>query len=111
VSTIPEITPPEAQLRHADGAFLLDVRESDEWAAGRANGAHHIRLSELPDRLEELPDNQDILCVCRSGGRSLRAAEFLASAGFSAANVAGGMRAWADAGLELTADGAEPTII
>jgi rhodanese-related sulfurtransferase len=90
----------------ASGAFLLDVREDDEWDAGHAPTANHIPLSDVPDHLADLPQDRQILCVCRSGGRSNRAAAYLADRGFATANVAGGMQAWAAAGLELV--GASP---
>ena len=111
MSAIPEITPLEAVQRQSAGALLLDVREDDEWSAGRAEGALHIRLSELPDHLEKLPTDREILCVCRVGGRSLRAAEFLHEAGFAVANISGGMQAWASLGLSLIGDGNEPAVI
>jgi rhodanese-related sulfurtransferase len=110
-----------AELRNVDvnealdlssrGALLLDVREDDEWRSGRAPGAVHIPLAELPDQLEELPRDHVIVCVCRSGGRSARAAQFLIEQGFEAVNLAGGMQAWAAANEDLVADHGEPSII
>ena len=52
------------------GAYLLDVREDDEWAAGHAPGAHHLPMMEIPARMAEIPDDTDVVVVCRSGGRS-----------------------------------------
>jgi rhodanese-related sulfurtransferase len=92
------------------GAVMLDVRENDEWAAGRAPLAVHIPLSDLPDHLEDLPLDRVVVCVCRSGGRSLRAAHFLTEHGFEAANLDGGMIAWAEQGQALVSDGAAPVI-
>jgi rhodanese-related sulfurtransferase len=94
----------------ANGAVLVDVREDDEWRAGHSALAIHIPLAELPDHLEELPRDQLIVCVCRSGHRSLRAANFLAEGGFAAANLEGGMTAWDLAGEPLVADSGEPSI-
>lgn len=94
-----------------DQAVIVDVRETDEYAAGHAPGAVHIPLGELPSRLDELPEVDDTLpIVCRSGGRSGQAVQWLAMQGFDVANVEGGMRAWHAAGKALAADG-EPRII
>ena len=87
-----------------DHALVLDVREQDEWDAGHAPGAVHIPLSDLPSRLGDLPDDTETLAVvCRSGGRSNRAAAWLTQQGFDVANVDGGMRAWHGAGKPLVA--------
>ena len=90
----------------ADDAVLLDVREQDEWDAGHAPGAVHIPLSDLPARLDELPDTDaaTLAVTCRAGGRSARAVAWLSQQGFDVANVDGGMKAWEAAGKPLTAD-------
>ena len=94
-----------------DGAWLLDVREDDEWAAGHAPGARHVPLGELSARAAEVPQDQAIYVICRSGVRSGRAAQALAAAGWEAINVAGGMQDWAAAGRPMTTDsGAEPFV-
>jgi rhodanese-related sulfurtransferase len=106
-----EIDPEEAVARIADGSFLLDVREPDEWEAGHAPQAHHIPLGELEARWNELPSDQEVICVCRGGGRSARAAAALASVGLTTVNLAGGMRAWDEANLPVVAaDGAGSVI-
>ena len=93
------------------GAFLLDVREDDEWAAGYAPGARHIPLGELGARTAEIPQDQVVYVICRSGGRSARAAHALAAAGWQAVNVAGGMQDWVAAGRPMATDsGAEPFV-
>jgi rhodanese-related sulfurtransferase len=93
-------------------AALLDVRESDEWAAGHAPGATHLPMSELTGRVAELPDQDPLYVVCRSGGRSARVVAYLAGQGYPAVNVEGGMLAWAGQGREVVADGgAEPQIV
>jgi rhodanese-related sulfurtransferase len=92
-------------------AWLLDVREDDEWAAGHAPKATHIPLGELGARTGELPVDQEIYVICRSGGRSGRATQALNGAGWRAVNVAGGMQDWAAAGRPMTTDsGAEPYV-
>jgi rhodanese-related sulfurtransferase len=77
-----------------EGVSLLDVREQDEWAAGHAPGAVHIPLGELPARVGELPEEGPLYVICRSGGRSARAAAWLNASGWDAVNVAGGMKSW-----------------
>jgi rhodanese-related sulfurtransferase len=94
-----------------DGAWLLDVRENDEWAAGYAPGARHIPLGELGARTAEIPQDQTVYVICRSGMRSGRAVQALTAAGWQAINVAGGMQDWAAAGRPMTTDsGAEPYV-
>lgn len=96
-----------------DAAVVLDVREDDEFAAGHAPGAVHIPLGDVPARLGEIPAVDGALpVVCRRGGRSLRAAQWLESQGIEVVNVDGGMQAWESAGKKVVTDsGADPTII
>lgn len=101
----------EALSLLADGALLLDVREDNEWEAGRAPSATHVSLSEVPDHLDELSKGQIIVCVCRSGARSGRAAHFLVEHGHDAVNLEGGMLAWHGEGQPLVSELGEPTII
>jgi len=101
----------EALALAARDALLLDVREDDEWRSGRAPGAVHVPLAELPDHVADLPLDRMIVCVCRSGGRSARAAAFLVEQGFDAVNLDGGMQAWERRGGPLAADDGEPSII
>ena len=90
------------------GAILLDVREPHEWQAGHAPRARHIPLGQLARRAGELPRRRAVVTVCRSGARSARAAALLARDGRQVSNLAGGMRAWARAGLPLVAKGGGP---
>ena len=80
---------------------LLDVREDDEWNAGHIDGAQHIPLGELGERLGELPTGRRIVAVCRSGARSAAAVRGLRQAGYAAENLDGGVTAWMKAGLPL----------
>jgi rhodanese-related sulfurtransferase len=94
-----------------DGAWLLDVREDEEWAAGYAPGARHIPLGELGARTAEIPQDQTVYVICRSGRRSERAAQALTAAGWTAVNVSGGMQDWAAAGRPMATDsGAAPFV-
>jgi rhodanese-related sulfurtransferase len=103
-----EVSPNGAEGLIRWGALLLDVREPDEWAAGHVPGAVHIPLGQLVERVDELPEDRQVVVICRSGARSARAAAFLASSGFDAVNLAGGMHAWAAAGLAFQAAGGGP---
>lgn len=80
---------------------LLDVREDDEWQAGHIEGAQHIPLGELGERIGELPAGARIVAVCRSGSRSGAAVRGLKQLGFDAENLDGGVTAWTKAGLPL----------
>ncbi|NNJ59514.1 MAG: rhodanese-like domain-containing protein [Dactylosporangium sp.] len=86
-------------------AIVIDVRESSEWRAGRAPKARHIPLDQLAVRMGEIPRGRPVITVCRSGMRSARAAGLLVQQGHEVFNLAGGMRAWARAGLPVTANG------
>jgi len=74
-------------------ATILDVREPNEWGQGTLPGAMLISQGEIVDRIEEIPKDRPVLCVCRSGGRSTNVAAFLAFNDYEAANMAGGMKA------------------
>jgi rhodanese-related sulfurtransferase len=90
---------------------LLDVREADEWAAGHAATARHLPMSELTARLGELPDDDPLYVICRSGGRSARVVAYLAGQGYPAVNVDGGMQAWSAQGRTLVADSGAAEIV
>ena len=104
---LPEVTPEEAMALVADGTLLVDVREQDEWDAGHAPDARLVPLSQLQERVAELPEDARFLVVCHSGMRSMRATAFLRAEGLDAVNVTGGMVAWAAAGGALTANAAD----
>jgi rhodanese-related sulfurtransferase len=105
--SVPEV--PAASV--PDGVWLLDVREPDEWAAGHVPGATHIPMGEVGSRAAEVPQDEDIYVICRSGVRSARVAQALMGAGWQAINVAGGMQDWAACGRPMSADsGAAPFV-
>jgi rhodanese-related sulfurtransferase len=95
----------------ADGK-ILDVREDYEWVAGHADGALHIPLDQLPQRLNDLDPDEDLYVICRTGGRSYRAAQWLVGQGYTAMNVAGGMDQWLESGKPLVSDnGLKPVVL
>lgn len=82
------------------GARIIDVREPGEWEQGHIANARLVPLATVPDHVDAF-DGDPTYVVCRSGGRSGKACEFLAAQGRSVVNVRGGMLAWADAGLDV----------
>jgi rhodanese-related sulfurtransferase len=107
----PMFVPSVAVTEMPADAPLLDVRESDEWVAGHAPTAQHLPMSELTARLDELPDDEPLYVICRSGGRSARVVAYLAGQGYPAVNVDGGMQAWAAQGRAVVADAGTPQIV
>jgi rhodanese-related sulfurtransferase len=85
-------------------AYLLDVREDDEWAAGHAPDAQHIPLGALGEQSGQVPRDREIYVICKSGGRSARATAALTSAGWQAINVSDGMLGWQSAGRAMTSE-------
>ncbi|GAA1039365.1 rhodanese-like domain-containing protein [Virgisporangium ochraceum] len=89
----------------ADDAYLLDVREPDEWAAGHPPGAHHVPMMQIPTRADEVPTDRDVVVVCRVGGRSAQVVAYLKQRGFdNVYNLDGGMFAWAAAGRPVVGE-------
>ena len=86
---------------HADGAYVLDVRESHEYEAGHVPGAVPMPMNEVPERLMELPRDRTIFVICESGGRSAQVTQFLRSRDVDAVNVAGGTGSWAARGWAI----------
>lgn len=94
---IAELSPAELQARRATGnaPTVLDVREGWELKIASIPDVLHIPMNEIPARLGELDPNGEIVVLCRSGGRSMQVAHFLARNGFrSVANLTGGILAW-----------------
>jgi len=93
-------------------AVLLDVREDDEWAAGRIAGAMHVPMMQVPQRLQydpgPLTPDASIVVVCKVGGRSAQVAGWLRHQGYDAVNLAGGMLAWEAAARPMESDGPGP---
>jgi rhodanese-related sulfurtransferase len=74
---------------------VIDVREKSELDVASIPDVRHIPMGEIPARLAELDPHQEIVVMCRSGGRSMQVAQFLARNGFeNVANLTGGILAW-----------------
>jgi rhodanese-related sulfurtransferase len=92
-------------LREA-GAFVLDVRQPEEWSAAHIPGATLIPLGDLPARIAEVPKDRQVVVVCRSGNRSAQGRDILLGAGYrSVTSMAGGMNDWAAAGYPTATGG------
>lgn len=89
-----EISVDQAYELYQAGTFVLDVRTQEEWDEYHAPNTILIPLDELEARLSELPADQDIVVVCRSGNRSQQARDILLNSGFSATSMAGGLKEW-----------------
>jgi rhodanese-related sulfurtransferase len=98
-----EVSVQQASAMNDAGAFLLDVRQPQEWQAGHIAGATLVPLGELPARLAEVPRGRQVVVVCHSGNRSAKGRDVLLAAGYpSVTSMAGGMTAWTAAGFPMT---------
>jgi rhodanese-related sulfurtransferase len=95
---VPEVAITELTSALDAGAVLIDVRQPHEYAKFHVPGARLIPLNELPNRSSEIPRGQRVYLICQTGSRSAKAAEWLNGRGFDTVNVAGGSKAWAEAG-------------
>jgi len=109
--SIREVSVTEARDLVRSNAILLDVREEHEWNAGHAPEALHIPMSGLAERVDELPTEHTIICVCHVGMRSAAVAEALTRAGWDAINVTGGMEAWVAAGFPVVDSSGGPGLV
>lgn len=91
-----EITAKELERKRDAGEKLniIDVREDEEVEMGIIPGAKHIALGQIPESLNELNKNEHYYMVCRSGGRSGSACDFLIQNGYNVTNMVGGMLDW-----------------
>ena len=96
-------------------AVLLDCREDEEWAAGHIDGAVHVPMNEIPNRVTHDPGaltpERQIVVVCKMGGRSAHVAGWLNRNGFDAVNLDGGMLAWATSGRPMISDDGGPSYV
>lgn len=82
---------------------VIDVRNPEEYAAGRVPGAVLVPMHTIPVRLQEIPNDRTVYLVCAVGGRSGQVAAWLEPQGYDVVNVLGGTQAWAMSGLPLEA--------
>jgi rhodanese-related sulfurtransferase len=94
-----EIDVDQAYEKYSRGVFLLDVRTQEEWDSQHVPGATLIPLDQLENRLAELPQDQEIVVMCRSGNRSQTGRDILLEAGFdSVTSMQGGINQWSSTG-------------
>jgi rhodanese-related sulfurtransferase len=85
----------KARLDAGEQIHLIDVREDEEVAQGIIPGAIHLPLGQVPQRLDEIPRDEEVIFICRSGYRSDQACQYLASLGYTGTtNLIVGMLAW-----------------
>ncbi len=95
----PEVSVKEAAALRDAGAFILDVRQPDEWADYHVPGSTLIPLDQLPNRLAEVPQDQTVVVVCRSGNRSQVGRDILLQAGYTqVTSLSGGLSTWRSLG-------------
>jgi rhodanese-related sulfurtransferase len=95
-TTLPaEISVADAAAKRNSGAFILDVRQPDEWVEYHMSDSILIPLGELETRLKDVPRDKDVVVVCRSGNRSKSGRDILLKAGFPrVTSMAGGLTEW-----------------
>lgn len=99
LASTPQMTVDElASAMESDRVHVLDVRGASEWESGHVPGAVHVPLGHLEERLGELPTGRPLVVHCQGGGRSAIAASVLQTHGVGAVNLAGGFKAWSNAG-------------
>ncbi|GMA60335.1 rhodanese-like domain-containing protein [Alicyclobacillus fastidiosus] len=85
----------QERIKRGEALQVIDVREDNEVAAGKIPGAKHIPVGQIPDRMNEIDPNRETIMVCRSGGRSAKACQYLMANGYSKVkNMMGGMNGW-----------------
>ena len=102
-SQIPQLEPAQVQalLSQSPSPFLLDVRTPEEYGEEHISGTVLIPLDNLAARINRIPKDKDIICICASGSRSSAAANFLSSRGYKVSNMRGGMHRWVHSGLPI----------
>ena len=104
----PEVSVEELAAARADGPVpLFDVRQPEEYEAVHVPGATLIPLADVVARVGEIPEEGPVYVICQTGSRSQRAADYYRNLGIEAYNVAGGTKAWVEAGFD-TAKGPLP---
>jgi rhodanese-related sulfurtransferase len=95
-----EVSVQDAYEKYQQGAFLLDVREPDEWEDYHVPDTTLIPLSQLAGMVDELPRDREVVVICRSGNRSQEGRDILLEAGFeNVTSMSGGVLEWREAGF------------
>ena len=92
-----DVTELKRKIDAKEDFFLLDVREPNEYQIGKIPGSTLIPLGEVPQRVNEIPRDKEIIVHCKMGGRSAKAAAFLRQQGYTnVKNLKGGILDWSD---------------
>ena len=96
VADLPTITTDELQkkLEAGEKLELVDVREDEEVAAGMIPGSKHIKMMEIPNRMNELERETEYIIIFRSGARSSNFCHYLHDQGYKVSNIVVGMLEW-----------------
>ncbi|MGA3759198.1 rhodanese-like domain-containing protein [Bacillus velezensis] len=84
----------EEKLKAGEELYLIDVREVEEVAEGMIPEAVHIRMGDIPEKMDALDKDKEYVFICRSGKRSMNVCMYLHEQGFRTVNVEGGMLEW-----------------
>ena len=100
---VPSLTAEELgeKIKGSGRILVVDVREPDEYRQGHISNSKLIPLNEIKKRMNELPKNREVVCVCASGSRSRMATKMLVDAGYNAFDMQGGMYMWQRAKLPV----------
>ncbi len=98
-----EVDIEQLEKARAAGTPVVDVRETEEYLEGHVPGVILLPMSEIAERVEEVPADGQVYVICHLGGRSLKVVQWLRQQGVDAYSVAGGTKAWADSGREIVA--------
>ncbi|CAN5586827.1 hypothetical protein BH20ACI4_BH20ACI4_17980 [soil metagenome] len=92
------VTELKQKMDNGEDIELIDVRQPDEYAFAKIEGAKLIPLGEIMKRMDEIDDTKEVIVQCKSGGRSGRAIEAMQRAGFKGElkNLKGGITAWSN---------------
>jgi rhodanese-related sulfurtransferase len=104
---VPEIDVATLAARRDEDTPLIDVRRPEEFDTARVPGARLIPLQELVERIDEVPTDGTVYVICATGVRSAKAAAHFRTLGIDAINVAGGTKAWMEAGFPIDRAGSE----
>jgi rhodanese-related sulfurtransferase len=99
-----EVSPARARELLADGAAMIDVRETYEREAGYIEGSRHIELERLAAQADSIDRDRAVIFQCRLGNRSAMAASAFRTAGYEAYTLTGGLLAWVEAGFPIEPD-------
>jgi rhodanese-related sulfurtransferase len=91
-----------ASIKDQDDVYVIDVREQWEYDEGHIPGVTLIPMNEVPNRLEEIPTDKEVIVTCRSGNRSGQITDYLRQIGYdNVHNMSGGIIAWEAEGYQV----------